>query len=58
MGAQAPNYRKLLDYWRERRERILRLAASGMSQTAIARQLGVSRSRVNQIVRAAAIPSG
>lgn len=49
MGFQIPRYKKLLDAYSERMVRILGLLESGVSQSAIAKQEGISRARVNQI---------
>lgn len=50
MTIQAPSYEKLKTAWAERRARVIRLAQEGKTQGEIAGLLGVSRSRVNQIL--------
>ena len=50
MGAQLPDYQKLKALWTSRRERIRAMLDQGISQTAIAKRLGISRARVCQIV--------
>lgn len=44
------SYEQQKVFWRGRRERILHMLKSGISQAEIARQMGVKRQRVYQIV--------
>jgi transcriptional regulator len=53
MGFQIPNYQKLAQAYAERKVRVLELLAQGITQTEIARQLGITRARVSQIAKAA-----
>jgi hypothetical protein len=46
-------YRKQLERYRRRREKILALLASGLGRTQVAIKLGVSRQRIHQIVQEA-----
>ena len=43
-------YKQQMAKWKARRDSILRMVKSGVSQAEIARQFGIKRQRVNQIV--------
>lgn len=51
MGFQIPSYPKLAEAYAERRSRILKLLEKGVPQAEIARRLGITRARVNQIAQ-------
>lgn len=50
MGFQTPAYAKLLDGWKERKSRMLKMRSDGRSDDEIAKEIGVSRARVWQII--------
>lgn len=50
MGFQTPSYAKLLEGWRERKSRMLKMREDLVPDEEIARRVGVSRTRVWQIL--------
>ena len=52
MGFQTPHYDKLVAGWAERKTRMLKMRSQGVSDSEIGRKLGISRSRVLQILGA------
>lgn len=45
-----PEHQKRLNAWKKRRDKVMRLYGKGVPKAEIARELGVSRHRVHQIV--------
>lgn len=50
MGFQTPSYAKLLEGWKERKSRMMKMREEDVSDEEIARRVGVSRARVWQII--------
>lgn len=46
------NYKRQLELWRKRREKIAALLAKGITRTEVARRLGISKQRLSQIENA------
>lgn len=52
MGFQIPAHNKLQAAYAKRKDELFRLLKAGKSQAEAARELGISRARVSQLVKA------